>query len=167
MQGEDGNIIDGFIPADKATGGYDYIKSELEPRYAGHKNTVETDQETSLIQAVYKYVTATGDRSILSHEAGNKTVGERMEHAMEFLMNNRYNEEYGLLWGATTADWGDVQPEHDWGVYLTEDSHLAIDIYDNAMFLIALDNLMEMLPSAKAKWQPIRSGIWRAGGGDH
>ncbi len=33
----------------------------LEPRYAGHKNTVETDQESSLIQAVYKYIQITGD----------------------------------------------------------------------------------------------------------
>lgn len=47
MQGEDGNIIDGFIPKDKAVkteGGYDYIFSDLEPRYAGHKNTVETSR---------------------------------------------------------------------------------------------------------------------------
>jgi hypothetical protein len=49
MQSEDGNIMDGFIPKTKITGhGYDYIYSDLEPRYAGHKNTVETDQEASL-----------------------------------------------------------------------------------------------------------------------
>lgn len=159
IQGEDGNIVDGFIPVDKAAGGYDYIRNELEPRYAGHKNTVETDQESSLIQAIYKYIKATGDDTVLSETVGNKTVAERMEHAVEYLMNHRYNEEYGLLWGATTADWGDVQPEHDWGVYLTEDSHLAIDIYDNAMFLIALDNLMEILPDTKAKWASVREAV--------
>ncbi len=155
MQGADGNIIDGFIPKEKAGIGYDYIYSDLEPRYAGHKNTVETDQESSLVQAVYKYVKATGDRSILEIKAGEKTVAERLEWAMDFLMNHRYDEGYGLLWGATTADWGDVQPEHDWGVYLTEDTHYAIDIYDNAMFLIALQNLMELLPDTKKKWQPV------------
>jgi glycogen debranching enzyme len=52
-----------------------------------------------------------------------------------------------------------VQPEHEWGVYLTEDTHYAIDIYDNAMFLIALDNMMELLPETKKKWQPIREQI--------
>jgi glycogen debranching enzyme len=78
---------------------------------------------------------------------------------MDFLMQHRYNEKFGLLWGATTADWGDVQPEHDWGVYFTDDTHYAIDIYDNAMFLIALDNLMELLPETKNKWQPIRNQI--------
>lgn len=162
MQGNDGNIIDGFIPKEKAIQskiGYDYIFSDLEPRYGGHKNTVETDQESSLIQAVYKYIKVTSDKTILSEKVGDKTVAERLEWAMEFLMNNRYNEKYGLLWGATTADWGDVQPEHDWGVYFTDDTHYAIDIYDNAMFLIALDNLIELLPNAKNKWQPIRHQI--------
>lgn len=160
MQGEDGNIIDGFIPADKAGGGYDYIYSELEPRYAGHKNTVETDQESSLVQAVYKYVQATGDVSILDEKAGKKTVAGRLEWSMDFLMNHRYNEQYGLLWGATTADWGDVQPEHEWGVYLTDDTHYTIDIYDNAMFLIALENLMELLPATREKWQPVHRRIF-------
>ena len=160
MQGDDGNIVDGFIPRDKTTGhGYDYIYSELEPRYAGHKNTVETDQESSLVQAVHKYVQVTGDSTILGKLIGDKSIDDRLEWAMEFLMNHRFNQNYGLLWGATTADWGDVQPEHDWGVYFTEDTHYAIDIYDNAMFLIALDNLIELIPSTKDKWQTIRNQI--------
>jgi hypothetical protein len=78
---------------------------------------------------------------------------------MDFLMNHRYNEKYGLLWGATTTDWGDVQPEHDWGVYLTEDTHYTLDIYDNAMFMIALDNLMDLFPATKEKWQPVHRQI--------
>jgi glycogen debranching enzyme len=161
MQGDDGNIIDGFIPKEKITGhGYDYIYTDLEPRYAGHKNTVETDQESSMVQAIYKYVNTTGDKSVLNEVVAGKTVAERLEWAMDFLMNHRYNEKYGLLWGATTADWGDVQPEHDWGVYLTDDTHYAIDIYDNAMFLIALDNLMELIPGKKEKWQPIHDRIF-------
>ena len=62
MQGDDGNIIDGFTPAEKiGKGETDFSYSKLEPRYAAHKNTVETDQESSLVQAVYKYVKMTGD----------------------------------------------------------------------------------------------------------
>ena len=161
MQGDDGNIIDGFIPKDKVTGvGYDYFYSDLEPRYAGHKNTVETDQESSLVQAVFKYLQITGDTTILNERVGEKTVAERLEWSMEFLLNHRYNEKYGLIWGATTADWGDVQPEHDWGVYLTDDTHYAIDIYDNAMFLIALENLVEILPEKKEKWQDVHNQIY-------
>jgi predicted phosphodiesterase len=160
MQGDDGNIIDGYIPREKVGGlGYDYIYSDMEPRYAGHKNTVETDQETSLIQAVYKYVQTTGDWTILDEMVGDISVGQRMENALGFLMNHRFNHEYGLLWGATTADWGDVQPEHEWGVYLTDDTHYAIDIYDNAMFLVALDNFMELVPDSRKKWQRVRDDI--------
>lgn len=162
LQGEDGNIVDGFVPKSTiktSSVGYDYRFSKLAPAYAGHKNTVETDQETSLIQAIYKYVKTTGDVSFLDESVGGLSVKSRMEHAMEFLMKQRYNKQYGLLWGATTADWGDVQPEHDWGVYLTDDSHLAIDIYDNAMFLIALDNFMDLIPEKNGHWKPIRESI--------
>ena len=160
MQGEDGNIIDGFTPIkDVGKGDYNFIYSKLEPRYAGHKNTVETDQESSLVQAVYKYIQLTGDKSILDETIGDKKVSDRLEWAADFLMAHRFNQKYGLIIGATTADWGDVQPEHGWGVTLDANTHPAIDIYDNAMFLIALNNLIEIIPQTKAKWEPIRSSI--------
>ena len=160
MQGEDGNIIDGFTPIEKVGAvTYDFSYSTLEPRYAAHKNSVETDLESSLIQAVYKYIKLTGDTTILAEKVGDKTVAERLEWAMDFLMQNRYNTQYGLIIGATTADWGDVQPEHGWGVDLDENTHPAIDIYDNAMFIIALNNLTEILPASQSKWNPIKESI--------
>jgi hypothetical protein len=160
MQGEDGNIIDGFTPIVQVGNvQYDFIYSDLEPRYAGHKNTVETDQESSLIQAVYKYIMITADSAILRETIGGKSVGVRMVEAMEFLMNHRFNSQYGLIIGATTADWGDVQPEHGWGVDLDNNTHPAIDIYDNAMFIIALDNLMEIVPETKTRFGVIRKSI--------
>ncbi len=160
MQGDDGNIIDGFIPKSKAqAGGYAYIYSDLEPRYAGHKNTVETDQEASLVQAVYKFIKKTGDQEFLEISIGDINIKDRLELSLDFLMQHRFNEDYGLIWGATTADWGDVQPEHDWGVYFTNDTHYAIDIYDNAMFLIAIDNFLELVPEKKGNWQPVHDRI--------
>lgn len=162
LQGKDGNIVDGFIPIEKAkksTIGYDYIYTDLEPSYAGHKNSVETDQETSLVQAIYKYMSLSHDKAFLHEKIGGKSVADRLEQSMEFLMKHRFNKKYGLIWGATTADWGDVQPEHEWGVYLTKDTHYAIDIYDNAMFLIALDNFMAMLPAKKTRWKSVREAI--------
>ena len=160
MQGEDGNIIDGFTPAEKISkGDYDFSYSKLESRYAAHKNTVETDQESSLVQAVYKYIQLTGDRSILDEKIGDKTVKQRLEWAMDFLMQNRFNKKYGLIIGATTADWGDVQPEHCRGVVLNIDTHYAIDIYDNAMFIIALDNMIQIMPETRVKWSSIKKSI--------
>jgi hypothetical protein len=160
MQGDDGNIIDGFTPVEQiGKGETDFSYSKLESRYAAHKNTVETDQESSLVQAVYKYIKLTGDTSIMSEKVGDKTVAERLEWAMDFLMQHRFNEQYGLIFGATTADWGDVQPEHGWGVDLDNNTHPAIDIYDNAMFIIALNNMIEILPDTKTKWGPIKESI--------
>jgi hypothetical protein len=160
MQGDDGNIIDGYTPIEKVgTVAYDFSYSKIEPRYAGHKNSVETDQESSLVQAVYKYIQLTGDSSILKEIVGDKTVAQRLEWAMDFLMQHRFNQQYGLIIGATTADWGDVQPEHGWGVDLDANTHPAIDIYDNAMFLIALNNLQEIIPDCKIKWEPISKSI--------
>ena len=160
MQGDDGNIIDGFTPIEQiGKGETDFSYSKLEPRYAGHKNTVETDQETSLVQAVYKYIQLTGDRTILNEKIGNKTVAQRLEWAMVFLMSHRFNKQYGLIVGATTADWGDVQPEHGWGVDLDSNTHPAIDIYDNAMFIVALNNMMEIMPATKNKWSKIKTNV--------
>ena len=160
MQGDDGNILDGFTPKDKIGGEeYNFHYSKLEPRYAGHKNTVETDQESSLIQAVYKYIQLTGDKTILDENIGDRKVSNRLEWAADFLMTHRFNQQYGLIIGATTADWGDVQPEHGWGVTLDANTHPAIDIYDNAMFVIALNNLMEIVPATKVKWENVRNSI--------
>lgn len=162
LQGDDGNIIDGFIPKEKAEnieGGYKYVYSNLEPNYCGHKNTVETDHESSLVQAVYKYVTKTGNTEFLNTKVGNFTVAERMEKSMQFLMNHRWSDKFELIYGATTADWGDVQHKHPWGVYITEDTAYCLDIYDNAMILIALDNMMALIPETKAKWKTIRNNI--------
>ena len=158
MQGDDGNIIDGYIPRTKANVGYDYIQNPNAPEFDGHKNTVETDQETSLIQAVYKYIKATKDNSFLSEVIAGKTVQSRMSDALNFLMSKRYSAKYGLIYGATTVDWGDVQPETPWGVLMDSSSHLAIDIYDNAMLVIALNNYIELL-RGDSYWQTIRKNI--------
>lgn len=155
FQGEDGNIPDGYTTKNTSSIPYEFIHSNLEPRYVAHKNTVETDQESSLIQSIFKYVSVTGDKSILKENVGGRTVLQRMEDAMNYLLTDRYDKKHGLLWGATTADWGDVQPEHEWGVYLDSLSHLCIDIYDNAMFVVAMNNYIQLTDDKKeqAYWK--------------
>ncbi|MBW8042629.1 MAG: hypothetical protein FVQ85_21900 [Planctomycetes bacterium] len=156
FQGADGNIVDGYVPKDQARVNYKYIKSKSVSDYLAHKNTVETDQESSLIQAVHKYIKKTNDKSFLKEIVNGISVLDRTERAMRFLLDHRYNAKYGLLWGATTSDWGDVQPEHPWGVVIDEKTHYAIDIYDNAMFIIAINNFLDLAgpkhPNYK-KWQ--------------
>lgn len=54
--------------------------------------------------------------------------------------------------GATTLDWGDVQPEQDVKDcrLLGKSSHLAIDVYDNAMFVGAIDDFLYLCKSSTA-----------------
>ncbi|MBL7143692.1 MAG: hypothetical protein ISS76_05615 [Phycisphaerae bacterium] len=162
FQPKDGNIIDGYIPAEKANVSYKYIKSPTMPNLLGHKNTVETDQESSLVQAVYKYVKKTGDYSILSEEINGLSVSQRLSMALKYLLEHRYHAGYGLIWGATTSDWGDVQPEHSWGVELDSSSHRSIDIYDNAMFIVAIKNYISLITSEisdQRMWQSVADKI--------
>lgn len=147
IQGKDGNIPDGAIHTDQANGGYQYLYSELAPGWAIHKNTVETDQESSLIQAVKKYIDITGDKSVLADTIGGRTVLQRMEAAMNYVLKNRWSAKYGLVIGATTVDWGDVQTQHGWGVAINDKTKWAIDVYDNAMFLLAINDFLAMKPA--------------------
>ena len=146
IQGDDGNIVDGVVESKKANVGYNYRHSDLLPGWEAHKNTVETDQESSLVQAVRKYVDVTGDISILDEKIGGKTVFTRLEDALNYIMKDRWSAKYGLVTGATTIDWGDVQPETGWGVAINQKTKWAIDIYDNAMFAIALRDFMHIKP---------------------
>jgi glycogen debranching enzyme len=160
FQGDDGNIPDGYSPISQPPGRYRQILSRSAPQYWAHKNSVETDQETSLIQSVCTYVRRTGDRAFLAEVVDGKTIEDRMLLALDFLMKHRWYQAHGLLWGATTIDWGDVQPEHPWGTFLTEKTHRSIDVYDNAMLAIALDRLIPLLPAGPARhWRSVRDGI--------
>ena len=107
FQGAEGDIVDGYIDIRKAdlnnVGGYKYRLSKTCPQFAAHKNTVETDHETSLIQAVYQYIRKSGNTDYLKSVVAGKTVEERMEWALRYLMEHKYNQEYGLITGATTA----------------------------------------------------------------
>lgn len=162
FQGAGGDIVDGYIPKDRARVKYKYRSSPLAPDLLAHKNTVETDQESSLVQAIRKYVTATGDRAILEETIAGRSVRQRLAEALDYVLKERFDQAHGLVWGATTADWGDIQPEHKWGVELDESSHRAIDIYDNAMFVIAIDDYLQLIgetdPEA-ARWKSIRDEL--------
>ena len=143
FQGEDGNIIDGYVPKSVNNGGYQYRYAASKPDLKAHKNTVETDQESSLVQAVCRYIRKTKETNILDEVVNGISVRRRLEMALEYPLTHRYSEKHGLIWGATTADWGDVQPEHAWGVELDASSHRAIDIYDNALLLVAMGEYLD------------------------
>jgi hypothetical protein len=159
LQQPDNEIVDGYVLKGHVTWDDPNIyTSPADTGHVGFKNTVETDQETSLIQAIGKYIRITGDRAILSEDIAGKTVYQRLAAAMEYLLLNRYSEEFGLLKGATTQDWGDVQVEGGAVVDIDEKTHWAIDIYDNAMFVIALKDMEDFAvdQADKKRWEELR-----------
>ena len=147
LQGQDGDIVDGFIDSTKTNVSYEFRYSPLAPGWAAHKNTVETDQESSLVQAMRKYIAFTRDTAVLSEVIGGIPVIRRMEAALEYIRKERWSGKYGLVTGATTVDWGDVQPESGWGVRINDHTKWAIDIYDNAMYAIAIRDFLAMKPA--------------------
>lgn len=162
LQQPNDEMIDGYVLKKDFTW-YDDTPyySEAAPDHVAFKNTVETDQESSLILIVRKYIQKTGDRSILQAEVAGRTVLQRMEGMVNYLMRERYDAKHGLLFGAMTADWGDVQPNDDFGCDMNELSNRAIDVYDNAMLLLALEALQEMTddPTQQKAWKQLHQEI--------
>jgi hypothetical protein len=148
FQGEDGSIVDAFVPRDYARehpNHYDYIYSAAAPDYKAHRNSVESDHESSLVLAVSRYIEATGEWGLLSEVRNGKTVRERCAMALDYVCREMMDDHYGLVKGATTIDWTDVQPEHHWGVCIDENTHWCVDIYNNAIYIMAIDAWLEWL----------------------
>lgn len=108
------------------------------------KNTVETDQESSLVDAAYQFYTITGNEAWLNKEIRGITIIDRLDKALQWVFEHRYDENSGLVVGAYTADWGDVQFEDSPGTDITERTHWTCDIYDNALMYRACNELSDM-----------------------
>ena len=152
FQQDNGELLDGYVPRE----GFnwhdpDTYESQTAPGHIGFKNTVETDQESSLIQAIYKYIKHTGDKAILEEEVAGKSVYSRLVWSVEYMLTERFSEEFGLVTGATTFDWGDVQVEGGKVVDVDSLTHWSMDVYDNAMFAIALQNMAELSDNTMEK----------------
>lgn len=132
------------------------------------KSDAATDQESSFVQMIYKYVQHSGDTKILnqvvvsSNDPTPRPLVRRMEMMLEFLSNTsaRTSPANGLLWGAVMVDWGDVQncqgPE-GCNQQLDNRTTVAHNAYINAMFSIAMQNFADLVqPTTPAKAQ-----LWR------
>lgn len=118
---------------------YDFVSPTVRD-----KNTVETDQETSLVHSAYKYYRISGDEDWLNKDVNGKSVISRLDLSLRYLLDYKYNSTYGLVEGAYTADWGDVQFEDLPGTDISNESHMNCDIYDNSMLFRACNELSMM-----------------------
>lgn len=147
LQQPNGELVDGYVlEKDFTWGDPQVFRTQYDTEHVGFKNTVETDQETSWIQALCKYVDKTGDKAVFTDTVAGKTINAHIDDMLGYLLRERYNPNYGLLFGALTADWGDVQPDSTNVVDFTENTTRTIDAYDNAMLVIALRRLAASNP---------------------
>ncbi len=120
---------------------YDWIDSN------GHcdKNTTETDQESSAVQSAYQIVSIIGSNWLNKKIKGKKII-ERLDNALAFVLKNKFNKKFGLVIGAHTADWGDVDiiDANNKAIYTDKRTVWTMDIYDQSMFYLACKNLSEM-----------------------
>ncbi len=110
------------------------LEDWIDSRGRSDKNTVETDQEASAVQAAYQVFLLKG-KGWLGKRIGGEAVVDRLERAVEFLFQTRFDRERGLITGAHTADWGDVDPEDadQNAIYTDEKTRWTADIYDQSM----------------------------------
>lgn len=112
--------------------------------YGSDKNTVETDQETSFVHSAYLYYKMTGNTTWLKKMIEGRRIIDRTDDSLIWVLKNRYNNKYGLIMGAYTADWGDVQFEDTPGTHISKKTHWTCDIYDNSLFYQACNDLSLM-----------------------
>ncbi len=161
-QGPDGSLPDWF-----------------DSRGVTDKNTVETDQEASAVQAGHQVYRLLGPEWY-QHEIDGVPADERMERALEFVLKNRFDPVHGLIKGAHTADWGDVETEDadQSAIYAGATTRWTADIYDQSMFHQAAEDLafwFEVLGARKKAilWRGraqqvrlnARKGLWQDDGG--
>ncbi len=123
------------------------------------KNTVETDQEASAVQAGSQVYDLLG-QEWSDREIRGVPVYERMERALEYILKDRFDAVHGLIRGAHTADWGDVEMEDadQSAIYAGETTRWTADIYDQSMFYQAANDLAQRF----ILWgRKDRAGLWR------
>ncbi|HXV96876.1 MAG TPA: trehalase family glycosidase, partial [Anaerolineae bacterium] len=126
--------------------GADAIGGIINPNGRSNKQTITTDEETSLIHAAYLYYNLAYDTAWLQSQINGLTIIERLNRAADWLYNHRLDQGLQLLWRGHTTDWGDVKFEKgpSYTDYNPTQDHLTASIYDQALAYMALIELAKM-----------------------
>ncbi|MDD8027795.1 MAG: hypothetical protein PHI34_14935 [Acidobacteriota bacterium] len=122
------------------------LQDWLDSRGRADKNTTETDQETSALHAAAQIADLIGP-AWLDEPLYGATLLARLERALLYVWNERRDDASGLIKGAHTIDWGDVEMEEpdQRAIYAGPGTHWTADIYDQAQFYRAAQALARML----------------------
>ncbi len=126
------------------------------------KNTVESDQESSLVLAAWQ--AALGDPAWLQGGVAGTSRLRRLDAALEWLWRERRDPGRGLIWSGLTADWGDVERSYadQRAVKLSDRSRRTFSTYAQSLFIQAAQKLSRM---AERLGDGAMAGKWRQRGG--
>ena len=134
-------IIDRFFLAQSRQG---EVQDWVDTAGRCDKNTVESDQEASLVLAVWPL--ALDDPGWLAGKIAGASRLQRLDMALEWLWRNRLDAQRGLIWSGFTADWGDVERSYADGraIKLSDRSRRTFSTYAQALFIQAAQKLALM-----------------------
>ena len=109
------------------------------------KNTAESDQEASAVQAAAQVCFLLGT-DWLTDQAAGRPIIDRLDKALRFVLADRLDERTGLIKSGHTIDWGDVDIEDsdDRAVDVDERTRWTAGIYAQSMFYRASRDLAWM-----------------------
>ncbi len=145
-QGVDGEILD-WVDMSGQTG----------------KNTVETDQESSLVLAAEPI--ALSHPAWLARDINGKTILERLNMALEWVWEKKRDVKQQLITSGFTADWGDTEntfPDQR-ATQLSDKSTLVFAIYTQAKYIQAIQSLLRVmeLNNGKGSSKPTELKKWK------
>ncbi len=109
----------------------------ISPDYRWDKNTVSSDQESSLVLAAYPL--AMRDPSWLCKRIRGKRIIDRLNLALRWVWEKRRSRDFDLIWSGFKADWGDVSLEHPRDpVHFHPGDMRVVGIYTQAKYYQAL-----------------------------
>src|SRR5207302_664903 len=121
------------------------ISATIAPDYKVDKATVVSDEETSAIIDATEAFDALPDPAWLTQGLRGQPMIDRLNNAMNWVLNTRRDPDTQLIKRAHTTDWGDIKWEPN-----TDPSHvrlgdqLTVSIYDQAIGYAALRGLARL-----------------------
>jgi hypothetical protein len=152
------NSVEGFLEHQREDG---QIVDWIDTSGNTDKNTVQTDQESSLVLAAYE-LWQRNPQWIYKKIKGKKII-DGLESALGWVWKTKRDKKWNLIYSGFTADWGDVEntfPDER-ASKLSKKSILAFSVYTQSKFIQAVDRMIEMLGSRMAKDNKKRISTWR------
>src|SRR5688572_1325454 len=113
---------------------------------AGAKMLVVSDEEPSVVTMAYFAAKAGAGEAWLRQEQAGRPRIQRLNEAMDWIFQNRFDQQVRSIKRGNTTDWGDVAvgQGHSSGSYTKEPDDWTASIYDQAWNYRALQQLAEL-----------------------